>query len=68
MLEKMGYAPLGGLLRFGPSNPAQKFFDTVGLGGSEALLDEFQESTLLILRAYCLGALEYGPTGVVRQL
>jgi len=41
MLEKMGAAPLGGLLRFGPSNPAQKFFDTVGLGGREALLDEF---------------------------
>ena len=58
MLEKMGDAPLGGLLRFGPSNPAQKFFDTVGLGGSETLLDEFQESILLVLRAffYCLAS------------
>jgi hypothetical protein len=53
----MGDAPHGGLLRFGPSNPAQKFFDTVGLGGSETLLDEFQENAFLILRAYCLGAL-----------
>jgi len=68
MLEKMGDSPLGGLLRFGPSNPAQKFFDTVGLGGSKALLDELQEGVLLILRACCLGALEHGPPGVVRQL
>jgi hypothetical protein len=39
MLEKMDDAQLGGLLRVSPLNPAQKFFDTVGLGGSEGLLD-----------------------------
>ena len=64
MLEKMGDAPLGGLLRFGPPSPTQKFFDTAGLGGgSEALLDEILESVLLIFRAYYLGVLEQGPTG-----
>jgi hypothetical protein len=64
----MGDAPLGGLLRFGPPNPAQKFFNTVGLGGSEALLDEIQESAFLVLRAFFLSPLEHGPSGMVLQL
>ena len=65
MLGKTSDAPLGDLLRFGPSNPAQRFFDTVGIGGSEATLDGLQESVLLILRSYCLGAFQHGPTSVV---
>ena len=68
MLEKVGDAPLGGLFRFGPPNPAQKFFDTVGLGGSQALLDEFQQSALSILNASFFSTFEHGPSSVVREL
>lgn len=42
MLEKMGNAPLGGLLRFSPPNSTQKFFDMKGLGGGKATLGECQ--------------------------
>lgn len=42
MLEKMGNAPLGGLLRFSPPNSTQKFFDMRGLGGGKAALRECQ--------------------------
>jgi len=68
MLEKMSDAPLGGLSRFSPPYPAQKFFDTLDLSGSEALLDKFQKSVLLVLRTSLFSALEHGPSGVVRQL
>ena len=67
MPEKTGDSPFGGMLRFGPSNPARKFFDTASPDGSEALLDEFQKRVLPILRACCFGTFEHGPAGVVRQ-
>ena len=58
MPEKTEDSPFGGLLRFGPSNPARKFFDTASPDGSEALLDEFQKRVLPILRACCFDTLE----------
>ena len=58
MPEKTGDSPFGGMLRFGPSNPARKFFDTASPDGSEALLDEFQKRVLPILRACCFGTLD----------
>jgi len=68
MLEKVVDAPLGDLFRFGPPNPAQKLFDTVSLGGSEALLDELQKSALLILSESFFSTCERGSSSVVREL